>query len=1696
MNGLDQLAHEAGIQPGYLDYKGTFYSTSDETKMVLLQAMGILPEGIDAETVVAARREEAWKQLLPKVIVSSEGNIPLSVPLVLEENELSRHFHYHLSIDQGESSSGYVHPDSLPSSGQNSIEGRLYKRFEMEFKGHLPPGYHRLTLTTDRHEATVPIIIAPAACYLPQVLKDEKLLWGSGIQLPSLRSQRNWGIGDLGDVEQLIGITADIGGDFVGLSPLHAFSPNKSKQGNSFATSNRFFTDFLFIDPCRVAEYSEECFLDSPWNALLAECKNAGLIDYEGVSKIKIAALRTMYRDFCKYHLSISSDRADQFQLFKAAGGVYLYRQALYLALQEFFSSSDTSVHGWLQWPAAFHHPTSEAVQNFARENQELVGFYYYVLWQSELQLAACGKRSLDGKLGVGLCLKMAAGVQANGSEVWMNQPLYTTAATIGSPPDDTHPDGLEWGLAPIIPFRLVDAAYAPFIALLRFNMHYAGALQVVHPNQLMRQFWIPEGHSPKDGAYVNYPMQDLLSILALESIRNKCMVIGEEAPTMEETEETLQKRNIYSCRFLFHEKDGNGVLGSPKDYPSKSLAKVSCFSHPTLASFWKGDDIACYEEHPRSFAVGKKHDDALERRRAEKKILLKALDREGLLLPESIVSDSHGFWEMTGPLNRAIHRYLSRSPAQLVMVQLGDIFLVREENYLSGEESDQYARSCRWPFLLEELALSPALNDIVAAIKSERSREVMPAELRGRRPLEAVIPRATYRLQLNSRFTFADAAAIVPYLAELGISHCYTSPCFAARTGSSHGYDVVNPTKLNAEMGGMEGFLQLNRFLKKNGMGQILDIVPNHMGVMGSDNQWWLDVLENGPSSFFAPFFDIDWEPVKSELRHKILVPVLGEPYGLALEQGKLTLSVDFQSGSFAIFYYHHCFPLDPCTYSLILSQRIDILGIRLGHETSELIELHSLITAFGQLPPYTETDEKKILIRRRDKEILKKRLAQLMARSPDIHRQLEETAAEYNNPSVTNFHAFHTLLEAQPFRLAYWKVAADEINYRRFFNINDLAALCVEKEKVFEMTHRLIIDLVQQGLVEGLRIDHPDGLYDPAQYYRRLTRRLLSPATEKTGPSVYLAVEKILASFEHLPEEWPVHGTTGYDFANLISKLFVDSSAEEQLLAIYHRFTSITDDFDTILYQSKKRIMRFILASELNVLANRLDNLSELNWQTRDFTLNSLREALAEVAACFPVYRTYVSEDTISCQDRNYIEWAIAQAKKNSLGTDLTIFDFLHSILLLEPIAGMDHEFRRMAADFARRFQQFTSSVMAKGMEDTAFYRYNPLVSLNEVGGNPRRFGASIAAFHRLNRERADRWPHAMLATSTHDSKRSEDLRCRLNVLSEMPKKWQIRLVNWGKMNQPYKSKIDGRSAPSANDEYFLYQNLLGIWPLHPIDAEDLSSIRRRIKAYMEKACREAKVQTSWEQPNMLYEQAVSSFVDAILANESTAFIKDFVQFQSMIARLGLYNSLSQCLLKLSVPGVPDIYQGCELWNFHLVDPDNRQPIDYNLRRSMLENLQQRMAQAVENQAELVSELFENMADGRIKLFTTWVLLQFRRQHRELFEQGSYMHLFAEGEKSEHVCAFARRFGKSLVVSAAARFFVSLTDCGEKMPCGPTWGNTSLEIPISGIAGRWRNIFTGALLQPHRTEDGRQVFFMEEMFQHLPIAFLQYED
>ncbi len=948
-------------------------------------------------------------------------------------------------------------------------------------------------------------------------------------------------------------------------------------------------------------------------------------------------------------------------------------------------------------------------------------------------------------------------------------------------------------------------------------------------------------------------------------------------------------------------------------------------------------------------------------------------------------------------------------------------------------------------------------------------------------------VPRATYRVQFNEDFTFADATGIVPYLDELGVSHLYASPYTKARPGSTHGYDVVDHNSLNPEVGSVEEYDRMVEALHERGMGQILDIVPNHRGI-GSDNERWLDVLENGPASPNAYFFDIDWYPTnRAELYGKVLLPVLGDHYRATLENGELKLSFDPEEGSFVVRYYEHLFPLDPKTYPMVLQDPPEL------SENEQTLEFESLLTAFGNLPGRDETDDEKLAERARDAAVNKGRFARLCAESAEVSEAVEQCVRRANGRAgdPESFGLLHRVLEEQAYRPVYWRVASDEINYRRFFSINDLAGIRVEDERVFEETHRLVLGLVREGKVDGLRIDHPDGLYDPAGYLRRLQRetaRALNE-TETTEQAIYLVVEKILAHHERLPEDWPVAGTTGYDFTNPINGLFVDQAGEGRLDLAYRRFLGRRLDFEELLYGCKRLIMRDSLASELNVLSRRLLHISEGPDGRRsfDFTINVLRDALSEVVSAFPVYRTYATLSSVSESDRRYVEWAVARAKKRSTAADTSVFDFIREVLLLE-VDGPE-DYRASVAAFVMKFQQYTGPVMAKGMEDTALYIYNRLTSLNEVGGEPDRFGVSVSAFHHLTVGRHEDWPHAMLATSTHDTKRGEDVRARINVLSEIPNEWRERIVRWARMNRSRRREIDGEPAPSRNDEYLLYQTLLGAWPFGEMDEKKLEEFRGRIKAYMEKAMREAQVRTAWIQVNEEYEEAVAAFVDALLSLENNIFLDDFVPFSRRIARLGALNSLSQTLIKLTSPGVPDIYQGNDLWDLSLVDPDNRRPVDYALRRELLAGLKETKPGPDTLHPLLESGRWEN---GSPKLYLNWKVLELRRERPTLFEHGDYVPLEVVGERAEHLISFARRYEGEVSITVATRFHTKLAEASDLLlPDPEEWSGTYVELPESLVCPRFRSVLTGELLEVEE-RDGKSSLPAEDLLRSFPVALL----
>jgi len=957
-------------------------------------------------------------------------------------------------------------------------------------------------------------------------------------------------------------------------------------------------------------------------------------------------------------------------------------------------------------------------------------------------------------------------------------------------------------------------------------------------------------------------------------------------------------------------------------------------------------------------------------------------------------------------------------------------------------------------------------------------------------------VPISTYRLQLNQHFTFQDAAQIVSYLHDLGISDCYTSPYLQSAPGSMHGYDVVDPTRLNSELGSPDDYQTFIQALDRHKMGHILDIVPNHMNIMGAGNPWWQDVLENGPSSHYANFFDINWHPVKDELANKVLLPILGDQYGIVLENGEISLS--YQEGTFSIHYYDHLLPVDPSTSSLILSFRIDELMERHDPSQADIQELQSILTALSNLPNRNERDPHLITERYREKEVIKRRLMTLTDESKLIADFLNQNIHQFNGTpgDPRSFDLLDTLLGQQAYRLAFWRVAAEEINYRRFFDINQLAAIRVEQPDVFMQTHEFIFSLIRSGAVSGLRIDHVDGLYDPRKYLRQwqewAQHEFKLPADSK-GRALFMVVEKILGKGETLSDEWPVFGTTGYEFLALMNNVFIDPFHKRGLDGVYTRFTRSRIPFEELVYQCKKLIMSSSMSSEVNTLGHQLNLLSEKNRQSRDFTLNSLTNALREIIACFPVYRTYVTPDPnepITDRDRAYIRLAVIQAKRKTPATNIQVFDFIQELLLKTPTETGPLQWSDVYP-FVMKFQQTTSPVMAKGVEDTAFYRYNRLVSLNEVGGEPSQFGISLSAFHERMRERQHLWPASLSATSTHDTKRSEDVRARIHVLSEMPKEWKACLARWHRLNKKKKARLDDQEVPSRNEEYLLYQTLLGSWPFASLGSQVYQEFCQRIEHYMAKALKEAKAHTSWINTNEAYEEAVCSFVRNILdPRQSSLFLGDFLPFQEKIARYGMYNALSQLVLKITAPGIPDFYQGTELWDLSLVDPDNRRPVDYGHRQQLLKQLDPDGFQPSE---QFFRNLVTNYTDGRIKLFLTRTLLNYRRQHHTLFQEGDYQPLETLGEKRHHLCAFQRSWEGQSIVVVVPRLLHHVVPDPEVLALGESvWGDTMVVMPQNGQTTTFRNIFTEETVSS-TARDQYQVLPGASLFHQLPIAMME---
>ena len=1023
--------------------------------------------------------------------------------------------------------------------------------------------------------------------------------------------------------------------------------------------------------------------------------------------------------------------------------------------------------------------------------------------------------------------------------------------------------------------------------------------------------------------------------------------------------------------------------------------------------------------------------------------------------------------------------------------------------------------------------------------------------------------PVATYRLQLHAQFTLRDAAGIVPYLAELGISHVYCSPYLRARVGSTHGYDLCNHNQFNPELGGEPAYREFVAALSEHGLGHILDMVPNHMAA-STQNPWWYDVLENGPNSPYAHCFDIDWRPIKPELADKLLLPILGKQYGEVLEARELRIV--FQDGAFLLRYYDNELPLSPKSVVPLLTHKLADLRTELGTDHADVIELESIITGLEHLPPQTARDLASVRERQREKEVIKRRLRELAASSPAIQKHIDRALSDYTGPEgdASHIDRLDWLLSEQAYRLSHWRAAFDEINYRRFFDINELAAISMEAPDVFWRSHTLVRSLLAEGSLGGLRIDHIDGLYDPERYLLRLQwayladlgqmifQRLLkealaaTPEPPQTGevsqpineqtewmraapeflrlccdqvalptpgpddlrailgpdsvlsipagegalsasrigkPPLYVLTEKILGPDEPLPESWPVAGTTGYDFISTINGLYVAPQGWDEILRNYQRLTGDEATYEQVVHDSKRLVLRLAMASELAMLAHRFNRLSEQHRRSRDLTLNMLRLAAREVLVSFPVYRVYPSKFGISERDRKFVDQAVAKAKWQNKAFDPAVFDFLRDVLLLNHPPGLSPEAIYDREILAGKFQQVTSPVMAKGVEDTSFYVWVPLASVNEVGGDPRRPTTTVQAFHEQSADRTSRYRHAMLASTTHDTKRSEDVRARLNVLSEIPSAWRSAVQKFARFNKRWRREVDGEAAPSLKDEYLFYQSVIGIWPAGPPSAGERRALIQRLQGYMEKAIHEAKQRTSWLNPSRAYDEAVREFVAQTLRDSpQNRFTAEVQSFFNQIAAAGQYNALSQLVLKLLSPGVPDIYQGQELWDYSLVDPDNRRPVNYDLRRWLLGELQSGSQRQPPHGGQPSERL--SLHDQRLKLLVSQRLLALRRSRSHLWLEGQYMPIEVTGPLSDQLVAFGWQGLESRrleVIAVAPRFVQKLIEARRQagdssVDChglpAETWRGTALT--TSGAEGlSARNVLSGQELRLTDTLD-----------------------
>ncbi|MGA0594378.1 malto-oligosyltrehalose synthase [Enterovirga sp. CN4-39] len=1610
---IDRLSELVGIPSRYIDAHGDPVDIDPGRRRGILGHLGF-PADSDAAARDSLARIEAFRSTLVPHLVTRAPRRPADIPLRPNEG-------------------GRVYWRLRDEAGQVR-EGRAAQSRILHLPV-LPEGYFELEVEAGGERARSTLVVAPERCWQPGWMRREGRAWGLAAQIYSLRSASNLGIGSYADVAEAASGAGPLGASFLGLSPVHAlFSADRSKI-SPYSPSSRLFLETIHIDPKAVPGFAGSraaALLEEGGRAArIAALRDAALVDHAAVWAELSPVLEALWAE---------CGGADEHGLaaFRRAEGEKLEAHATFEALHEHFRNEG---RWWLgDWPEEYRRNGSEAVARFASERRDRVDYHAWLQYLADRQLAEASAAAKRAGMSLGLYRDLAVGSDRGGSEIWSHPERFGNTLSIGAPPDLLAPQGQDWGLPPLHPIVLEQQGLAAFRDLVQANMRHAGAIRIDHAFQLQRLYLIPVGQSGGSGAYVNYPFEAMLAVLRLESHRAKALVIAEDLGTGPDGfSDAIMRSGILSYRVLAFERTDDLGFKPPSAYPKDALTAITTHDLPTFVGWWRGLDTDLRQN------LGIYDPERGEKERAERVIervrLSEALFAERLLASPEPPEE---------PPTEAVMRYLARTPSSLNAIQYEDVLGARSQPNMPGTTEGHP----NWRRKLDlDLGAINAPGGPLAKVAAAVS-----AEGRGTRastsPLSSPPPRATYRFQFHKGFTFDDAVAALPYLKRLGISHVYSSPIATARPGSTHGYDIVDPSAINPELGGEEGFIRLSEALKEHGLGLILDVVPNHLGVGGADNPWWLSTLEWGQLSPHARAFDIDWERLGAN--GKLIIPVLGDRYGDALENGDLKLAFDEAEGSFSVWHHEHKLPLSPLSYPLVLDRALAVLDELEGH--SEVIAVSDRLRMMAE-----ESSPERRAAFPEEAELLKRRLAAAVTSSDALRAALERAVAVVNGvPGLPeSFGTLHRILEMQAYRPAHWRVAASDINYRRFFDINGLGGIRVELPEIFEAAHALVFRLVREGRVQGLRIDHIDGLADPEGYVQKLQSAL--------GPGFYIVVEKILEPGEPL-RAWPIAGTTGYDVLNLMDGVFVDTAAADDFERIYREFTKVEGSYGDQLRSAKVATLISSFASELEVLVSDLKRIADGDRRTRDYTVYAIRVALVEIIARFPVYRSYITDEP-SPEDVELIETTVAAAKRRSSLPDRSVHDFAAAALLGRiETEGPGRPAPDHVARFRRRFQQLTGPVMAKSLEDTLFYRYARLISLNEVGGDPGHFGITIDAFHKANRERVRSWPNAMIATATHDTKRGEDARARLNALSEMPDRWREALDTWREIAAPHLGRAEGAAAPDANDQYMLFQSLLGAFPLELLDQDDeeaLQAFAERFRGYVEKALREAKRYSSWVNPNADYEGAAIALAEACLTPGS-AFLRAFRPLLKRLAIAGALNGLSRTVLKCTLPGVPDTYQGTGFWDFSLVDPDNRRPVDYQARMAALQD------------GRSVAELARDWHTGPVKQHVLACLLADRAGMPDLYGQGDYEPVSGSDPR---ILAFRRRSGQEQLLVAVARLASELCD-EDGLPLGATWGDATVQFP----PGRWRSI-----LDDRDVEIGPDGAMARELFAALPVSVLR---